>query len=213
MEPSDRKQLRLLIEFLLLFVLLPLAVLAFPFWLPKIPLLLAVTLICGWLLWRDPLFDRSRFRPPNPIMPFLKKVAIQAAAVAVLLAMGVLIFAPERLFSFPRGRTGHWLLVLMLYPLLSVLPQELIYRVFFFHRYQRLFGSEHRLIWASVLTFAFLHIIFGNLVAPLLTLPGGYLFARTYVRTGSLSAVAIEHATYGNIVFTVGLGAYFYRGW
>jgi membrane protease YdiL (CAAX protease family) len=101
----------------------------------------------------------------------------------------------------------------MLYPFLSALPQELIYRVFFFHRYQSLFGSEHRLIWASVLTFAFLHIIFGNLVAPLLTLPGGYLFARTYVRTGSLSAVAIEHAAYGNIVFTVGLGAYFYRGW
>jgi uncharacterized protein len=69
------------------------------------------------------------------------------------------------------------------------------------------------MIWASVLTFAFLHIIFGNLVAPLLTIPRGYLFTRTYVRTGSLVAVSIEHAVYGNIVFTVGLGVYFYRGW
>ena len=209
----DRKQLRLLIEFLLVFVLLPPAMLVISFSVPKIPLLLAVTSICGWLLWRDPLFDRSRFRLPEPIMPFLKKVTIQAVAVAILIAIGVLVFIPERLFSFPIQRTGRWLLVMILYPFLSALPQELIYRAFFFHRYQILFCSEHRTLLASVLTFAFLHIIFANPIAPLLTLPGGYLFARTYVRTGSLPAAAIEHAVYGEVVFTVGLGAYFYRGW
>jgi hypothetical protein len=57
-----------------------------------------------------------------------------------------------------------------------------------------------------------MHIIFGNVIAPLLTIPGGYLFCRTYARTGSLPAAAIEHAVYGDIVFTVGLGVYFYNG-
>lgn len=213
MEPSDRRHWRLLIEFLIIFVLLPSVMLVIPFKIPKIPILLAATLICGWLLWRDPLFDRSRFRPPEPFTPFLKRVILKAVVVAFLLVIGVLVFAPEQIFDFPLRKTGLWLLVIILYPFLSALPQELIYRAFFFHRYQHIFYSERRMVLASVLAFAFMHIIFGNAIAPLLTIPGGYLFARTYVRNGSLLAAAIEHAAYGDIVFTVGLGTYFYKGW
>lgn len=57
-----------------------------------------------------------------------------------------------------------------------------------------------------------MHIIFRNPVAPLLTLPGGYLFATTYTRTRSLLITGIEHALYGDLVFTIGLGIYFYKG-
>jgi membrane protease YdiL (CAAX protease family) len=213
MEPFERKHLRLLIEFLLVFVLLPPAMLAIPFRVPKIPLLLGAALICGWRLWRSPLFDRSWFRPPEPLMPFLRKVALKAVVTAILLGIGVAVFTPERLFIFPLQQTGLWLLVIIFYPFLSALPQELIYRAFFFHRYRDLFRGEHRMVWANVMAFAFLHIIFGNPVAPLLTVPGGYLFARTYLRTRSLPAAVIEHAAYGDIVFTVGLGGYFFRGW
>jgi uncharacterized protein len=57
-----------------------------------------------------------------------------------------------------------------------------------------------------------MHLLFGNVAAPLLSIPAGYLFSHTYARTRSLPAAAVEHALYGNIVFTVGLGLYFYRG-
>jgi membrane protease YdiL (CAAX protease family) len=139
-------------------------------------------------------------------------VILKAIVVAILLILVVLAVAPEKILYFPIRRTGFWLLVMILYPFLSALPQELIYRTFFFHRYQPIFSGERRMALASVAAFAFMHIIFGNAIAPLLTIPGGYLFARTYARTGSLPAAAIEHAAYGNIVFTVGLGIYFYNG-
>lgn len=45
----------------------------------------------------------------------------------------------------------------------------------------------------------------------LLTIPGGYLLSATYSKTKSLLVTGIEHAIYGNLVFTVGLGFYFYN--
>jgi len=212
MEYCDRRRWPLIIEFLLIFFLLPSVLLVIPFKIYKIPILLVMALICGWLLWRDPLFDQSRFRLPRPLKPFLKRVVFKAVVVAILLSMGLLVFAPEKIFSFPRSKTGLWLIVMVIYPFLSALPQELIYRAFLFHRYQPIFPGEGQMALASVTAFAFMHIIFGNAIAPLLTIPGGYLFCRTYARTGSLPAAAIEHAAYGDIVFTVGLGVYFYNG-
>jgi hypothetical protein len=45
-----------------------------------------------------------------------------------------------------------------------------------------------------------------------LTLIGGWLFARRYQRTRSLLAASVEHALYGVLAFTVGLGALFHHG-
>jgi membrane protease YdiL (CAAX protease family) len=54
--------------------------------------------------------------------------------------------------------------------------------------------------------------VFLNPLAVLLTIPGGFLLSKTYGRTKSLLVTGIEHAIYGNLVFTVGLGFYFYKG-
>ena len=51
-----------------------------------------------------------------------------------------------------------------------------------------------------------------NELAVVLTLVGGWLFARTYLRTRSLLATAVEHAAYGCLLFTVGLGRWFVTG-
>jgi uncharacterized protein len=101
---------------------------------------------------------------------------------------------------------------MVLYPLLSVVPQTLIYRAFLFERYREIFRGQAVLIAASAVSFAWLHIALRNWVAPLLTLPAGLLFAWRYARTHSLAASAFEHALYGCAVFTLGLGAYFYTG-
>ncbi len=60
--------------------------------------------------------------------------------------------------------------------------------------------------------FAFGHIMFQNWVAIISCLVGGLLFAWRYLRTGSLWAVMFEHMLYGNLIFTVGLGRYFFTG-
>jgi len=95
---------------------------------------------------------------------------------------------------------------------LSVYPQGLLYRAFFFERYASLFPGKWVMVLASALAFAFLHIIFRNWLAVGLTFLGGLLFAMRYAETGSLATSSFEHALYGCWLFTVGLGQYFYHG-
>jgi membrane protease YdiL (CAAX protease family) len=124
----------------------------------------------------------------------------------------ILVLSPDHFLLFVKERPGIWLMVMALYPLLSALPQELIYRTFFFHRYKEIFKNETLMIWMSTVSFSYLHIIYDNWVAVILTFVGGYLFSKTYHDSKSLSAVGLEHAIYGNIGFTLGYGKYFYEG-
>jgi uncharacterized protein len=96
-------------------------------------------------------------------------------------------------------------LVIVLYPLLSVIPQELIFRKFFFFRYG-MFFTPYVLIVLNALVFSFVHLVFKNYIALVLTFVGGILFITTYIKTKSFSLVCIEHALYGDLLFTIGLG-------
>jgi membrane protease YdiL (CAAX protease family) len=104
----------------------------------------------------------------------------------------------------------------VLYPVVSVYPQGVLYRAFFLHRYAGLLpatpAGELALLVASGAAFGFLHIIFRNPLAVVLTFFGGILFAWRYKETESLSVSSFEHALYGCWLFTVGLGQYFYHG-
>jgi hypothetical protein len=84
-----------------------------------------------------------------------------------------------------------------------------LYRAFFARRYHSLFPRIEASLLASALVFAWLHLIFRNHYAVILTLVGGWFFAQTYARTHSLRLVCFEHALYGNLIFTIGLGNYF----
>lgn len=208
------------IELLLLFVALPLFFLMEPDSLPKLPCLAAFTLLCLWLLLRDQTFERKLLWNRKGInSEFLRGLALKSILVLILCAALTLAVQPEPqdslggLFHFPRTHTGLWLLVMAFYPILSAYPQEIIYRAFFFHRYQKLFPRTGLLILFSALSFCWLHAIFDNWLAPALTLPGGLLFARAYEQRKSLLAAGLEHAIYGCIVFSSGLGRYFYEGW
>lgn len=44
----------------------------------------------------------------------------------------VLLVDKNLLFIFPKTNFKLWLIVIFIYPFLSVIPQELVYRVFFF---------------------------------------------------------------------------------
>jgi membrane protease YdiL (CAAX protease family) len=101
---------------------------------------------------------------------------------------------------------------MLAYPVLSVYPQGVLYRAFFFERYAPLFPGRWMMILASAAAFAFLHVIFRNPLAPAITFAGGLLFAARYAATGSLATSCLEHALYGCWLFTVGLGQFFYHG-
>jgi len=134
----------------------------------------------------------------------------------VICSLGMVVFMlwydPGRLFSLFYTRPVLIPVLLVLYPILSAFPQEYIFCHYFFRRYSGLFRGDRALIIASSLTFAFAHMLFINWVAPFFSLIAGVIFARTYAQTRSLGLVSLEHALYGNVLFLVGMGWYFYHG-
>ena len=68
------------------------------------------------------------------------------------------------------------------------------------------------MILMSSIIFCFAHIFVINWVAPLLSFFGGLIFALTYNRTKSLLIASLEHSLYGNALFVIGLGWFFWGG-
>ncbi len=201
-----------LAEFLFVFILIPLVFYFDPVGIPKIPVLIAVTGIITFILFRDKSFDNKRFFSIDKLLDYLPKILLRFIIIALLLFFFVYFYQPWTFLKFPHYRPWLWALVMLLYPALSAYTQEIVYRAFFFHRYGKLVGSGWIMILSNALVFAFLHIIYDNWIAIGFSLLGGILFARTYRDTGSILVAAIEHGIYGGYVFTVGLGLYFYEG-
>lgn len=219
---SPALRTRLALEYTALYLLLPLTLWyifyhtdAQPPPLLLLPLLFVGTIACTTYLLLSKSFDnRSLWSGPPPngalrkAIPFLWIFPPAALATVAFVA----VYDSALLFEFVRERPVIWIFVMLLYPVLSVYPQGIIWRVFLFHRYKPLFRSPRLLITASAIAFSWLHVIFNNPIAVLFTLPGGLLFARTYLKTQSAGAASIEHALYGCFVFTAGLGQFFYLG-
>ena len=142
----------------------------------------------------------------------LRKI-IKRFLVNALLLIGLLLLCyPEHLFDLPRNMTLLWLLIIVLYPLFSVYPQELLYRTFFLRRYRSLFKNQRYVVLLNALLFGWMHIVFHNVLAVVFTFIGALLFADTYRNTRSLRLTCLEHAMYGNLLFTLGYGQAFLFG-
>jgi uncharacterized protein len=202
----------LALEFSVIFVGLPLLIYFRVLPNQPIPYLLAGGLVVLLLLRHDPTFNAQRLFTWGNVRPFLGTLLVRDAVCLAVLGVGVRVFAPQLLFSLIKRTPLFWAAIMLLYPLLSVYPQEVIYRAFFFHRYQPLFGSGWVMAVASALAFGFVHIILGNWLAVGLCVIGGMLFALTYRSSGSLLLACLDHAIFGNFIFTIGLGRFFYHG-
>jgi hypothetical protein len=200
------------LEALLLFLLLPVALLFVK------PLVIGFALL--WVLTGIVLIaarkNRAAFMPLCSVSTVtarsLWQMVARWAVCSVLLWLYTAYYEPELLFKFPTEKPMLWIMVLCLYPFLSALPQEIVYRVFFFHRYAGVFKTEQGRVLANAAAFALIHLIFGNVLAVVLSFVGGVLFAYTYRTHQSLLLVWVEHTLYGWTLFTVGLGWYFYHG-
>lgn len=204
--------LALALEFSLLFVVIPLLI--FYRLVPNLPILyLLLGAFAAYLILRHSSgLSSSRPISWHGVLPRLAPLLRRDAVFLALLGVAVRLFASELLFSLVKRAPLFWVLIMILYPLVSVYPQEFLYRAFFFQRYQPLFGSGWGMILASSLAFGFVHIIFGNWLAVALCCLGGLLFSLTYQHSGSLLLTCIDHAIFGNFIFTIGLGQFFYHG-
>lgn len=188
------------------------------------PLLLGGTIAALVVLRSERGFKRGQLantsgflaRLPQLLRVFAICIPIIAGLMALMLfakGQGWIVMPPEvGWFSLLRDKPYIYALVMVGYPVLSVYPQEIIYRALFFQRYAPAFGSIPAAVAANALLFGWAHVVFRNPVAIVLTVAGGVIFSITYMRTKSLLAAAFEHTLYGCLLFTIGFGWYFFGG-
>ncbi|WBU59544.1 CPBP family intramembrane glutamic endopeptidase [Paracoccus albus] len=208
--PGQHGRTRLIAEFVTLFVVIPVAIAIFmpPSYLFESLALfslagLGLLWYTGGFNWRALLLGWGRF----DWRIFFAFSAITFAASVVTLYLT----APDALFRFLRGNTRFILVIWLFYPLLSALPQELIFRVLFFHRFGRLFSGPGQAVLINAAIFSLAHLMYWSWIVALFTFAGGLAFAVGYLRRGFPYAWAL-HAIAGNILFAVGMGEYFYSG-
>ncbi|WP_107497188.1 CPBP family intramembrane glutamic endopeptidase [Thalassobius sp. I31.1] len=206
-----RQRRGLLAEFLLLFVAVPVVVAV---WMPPTRMFaaLGVFMLLGLvLLWRTPgfswciMFQGWRRMQIWPVVAIA--LAVAAASYAILMQS-----APERLFAMLKYRPDMMLLIAVFYPLVSALPQELIFRVLFFRRYKPVIPAGARGVWLNAALFSLAHLMYWSWVVAIMAFIGGLIFAWAYKTRESLPLAIVLHSVAGVVLFAFGMGVYFYSG-
>lgn len=202
---------RLWLEFALFFVAVPvlIAVLFPPDWM--FPSLFAFTGLGIVLLHNTPGFSWAELRYGWRNWSWVEVLVFTIAMVAVCSAL-VMVTRPDAAFALLRYRPELLMVIWIGYPLVSALPQELLFRVLFFRRYHSILPDGR---WAYVLNaalFSLAHLMYWSWLVAVMTFAGGLLFALAYRRRGSFFYSVLLHAIAGNIIFAAGLGIYFYSG-
>src|ERR1700730_17228412 len=138
----------------------------------KVPVfiaLLPVLAIILVLLLIDQTFSlRCELSHGFSLLTFVSILAVFAIGGGAV-AYWVAEHHPDWFLEFPRNRPDTYWTIMLLYPLMSVPPQELVYRTFFFHRYGGLFARAWWLaIPVNAALFGFGHIVIGAGIAGLL---------------------------------------------
>ncbi|WGK64068.1 CPBP family glutamic-type intramembrane protease [Croceiramulus getboli] len=191
-------------EFLALFVLLPVS-----FSMPY-PIVYKIGLTLAGFIYILIVLYQNEYRLFQSITlnwtAFWKSVGIRFIGIAIVTLLYVYWQDKSLLFFVPRNNPGLFGIIVLVYALLSVWPQEVIYRTFFFERYKHWFKDQRLLCFVNAIVFSLAHLFFRNTLVLLLTFLGGLLFAFTYLRFKSTLAVSVEHAIYGNWLFAIGMG-------
>ena len=179
---------------------------------PIAPLLWVLAGLAAHALLLDPSFDAAVFWRLPEDRSLLWWVALRFAILGGALLWLGQRFAPEDFLQLPRHRPVLWLLLVVLYPTLSALPQGMLWRVLFVQRYAVLFDGRASLLLAGAVAFSFGHITYRSARALAVTAIGGALFLDTYLRSHSMILAATEHGAYGIVAFSAGLGRFMHMG-
>lgn len=137
---------------------------------------------------------------------FWERTSLTLFAIIMVTIPFVFFTQKDLLFEVLLNNFKLWILILFVYSVFSVYPQELIFRTFFFQRYESLFKDRRLLIFVNAIVFSLAHLFFRNALVMVITFIGGLLFGLTFFKTRSTLLVSIEHAIYGSWLFTVGMG-------
>ena len=194
-----------LIEFFIVFIIIPVSfAFDFPIWV-KMLIGLGGFIYVVYVLLK---IENNKFQLRQHInwTQFWRRTSLKFIAIAIITTTYMYFVDYKNLFIVIKTKPSLWVIILFIYSFFSVYPQELIYRTFFFQRYESLFRSHTLFVLVNATLFSLAHIFFRNTLVMFLTFTGGILFALTFKKTKSTLLVSIEHAIYGCWLFTVGMG-------
>jgi len=197
------------LEVITLYIVFPLLFLWDVFNFPIMLILVPVGLTVFFFLKRDSSFDNTLFINWENGKRYLKPMLWGFLAAAAIMFITGYLVEPSNMFLLVKEKPWLLLIISIFYPLFSVIPQALIYRALFFHRYASYFKGKWIQIIISAVLFSFGHILYKNLIVLLLTFIAGIVYAYRYYQSKSLALSVLEHALYGVWLFTSGLGMFF----
>ncbi|WP_170365494.1 CPBP family intramembrane glutamic endopeptidase [Ruegeria arenilitoris] len=203
--------LRLKAEFVAFYVAVPLliAVLFPPDWM--FPALFFFTAVGIALLHRTPGFSWAELRYGWRNWRWVEVIGFSFAMAAICSAL-VMATRPDAAFYLLLNRPEFLAVIWLGYPLLSALPQELLFRTLFYRRYHAILPNGAALPLLNAGLFAFAHLMYWSWIVTVMTFAGGLLFSWAYRKRGSFFYAVLLHAVAGNIIFAAGLGVFFYSG-
>lgn len=172
-----------------------------------VPLIL-VFIIYLFIVLRDKTFKRRQFRF-NGFRAWIMILWRSSIMLLFLITFTWFIY-PSQFLDLPAHETSLWLMLIFIYPFFSVVPQEFIFRAYFYHRFQDLVSNRNVLVLINAALFSFSHIVFENWVAIVFTFIASIMFSLTYLRHRSYTIVVLEHTIYGLLIFTIGPGQFFH---
>lgn len=206
---ADGEKSRRIREIIIIYIVLPLLV-KYLFdlegMLKVIPVLVLAVFVLIILL-RDSTFPNGLLVRWAPVE--WKWLLVRVAVVSLFTLVVVWFWYPHLLFEFPQKKVTHYLPALAAYPFISVLPQELVFRSWYYHRYKTVFSDKTSAVFVNSLCFAFMHVVYNNWIAIAGAFAISFIFSYNYHKYRSLPVLVLEHFLYGLVIFTVGLGKFF----
>lgn len=202
---------RLWAEFLLFFVIAPVTIAAL---LPATVMFSALFALTALGLVLLHATDGFHWRELRQGMGAIDWRLMAGFAVSVFLTCVAVVYAfePDAAFGLLQYDPRLLVMILIFYPVLSALPQEIVFRPLFFRRYGAILPEGRAVILLNAGIFALAHLMYWNWVVAAMTFSGGLVFAWAYEIRRSFPLAVVLHAVAGNLVFLTGLGIYFYSG-
>ncbi|WP_171134746.1 CPBP family intramembrane glutamic endopeptidase [Ruegeria sp. HKCCD7221] len=208
---SAAPHMRLRLEFGLFFIAVPVLIAVFfpPNWM--FPSLFGFTGLGIVLLHFTPGFAWAELRY-NWRNWSWGEVAVFAVAMTLFCSALVMATRPDAAFFLLRNRPEFLIVIWTFYPVVSALPQELLFRVLFCRRYHAILPDGRAFYLLNASLFSLAHLMYWSWIVAIMTFGGGLLFTWAYRKRGSFYYAVLLHAIAGNIIFAAGLGIYFYSG-
>ena len=195
MSDMNRKKIKLIEIFLMTFFFLILVIL---FQLQSfIIVMLLVTSIMISLCFKNEIIKIILPQKNNSFLYFI--------FFDIFLVVSIIALFKNDLFVNKLDFTKYFfiLILLLFYLFFSVIPQELIFRFYFFNRYSNYFNKNELLLLNS-LAFSLCHVIYFDIYIFLFSFFGNLLFTLNYMRNKSLLLVIIEHFLIGQTLIILG---------